>query len=552
MFSFPFFLSRREISTPSLSAGPASHDTSVDKENPPLAIRPSAHRLADSVISLTPLETLLTENADLLRRIKLAYGTDEATYQRDILAVICRFAAYVHQLPATADNYFSSQGGLLRMSLEIGFYALQATDSHIFSGRMTITKRRHLEPRWRHATFIAGLCGELHRTLSHLIVLDESGAQWHPYLEPLEAWLATGQRKRYFLRWLPEAQEVRALGVFALPHIVPKDMLANLADDNGVIVPHLMACVSGMPLHREANVLEQLVRRATALVIERDLSVSADRGGKPHVGAHLERYLLDAMRRLIVSSPAWNVNAEKSRVWFDTDGLYLVWPNVASDIVALLEADRLAGMPSDVEAILAILDAAGILDAPPSGESLWTIRPPASNAPVLAVRLSSPAILLSALDHEPKPLHCLSQRKHPFTAVTPEQSELELTVTASSVVPDSPPAKTVRYALEAPVRLNPAVKQVLAEIVATMNCDEPSAAACVIAEGVFIPLCEFESRQRETALVIRALHDCAMLVVPGDGPSRTVTRRFRDQETTGVVIHPRFIPGVPHDADPQI
>jgi conjugal transfer pilus assembly protein TraI len=338
----------------------------------------------------------------------------------------------------------------------------------------------------------------------------------------------------------------------ALPHIVPAEMLANLADDNGVIVPHLMACVWGMQLHREVNVLEQLVRRATALVIDRDLLASADRGGKPHVGAHLERYLLDAMRRRIVSSPTWNVNAEKSPFWFYKDGLYLVRPNVASDIVALLEADRLVGMPSDVEAILAILDAAGILDALPSGESLWTIRPPASDAPVLAVRLSSPAILLSALDHEPKPLRSLSQRKHLSTAGMPEQSELELTVTTSPADPERPSARTLRYALDAPVCLNPAIKHVLADIISTMNRDEPSASASVIAEGVFIPLPEFESRQRETALVIRALHDCAMLVVPGDGPSRTVIHRYRGQDTTGVLIHPRFIAGVFRDADPKI
>ncbi len=166
------------------------------------------------------MEELLRANADLVRRIKLAYGADEAIYERDVVTLIRRFAAYVHLLPATPDNYFRGHGGLLRMGLETGFYALQATDSHIFSGRTTITKRRNLEPRWRHATFLAGLCCELHRTLSHLVVADESGQEWRPYLESLHAWLAAKHRSRYFLRWLSNAQEMRALGVFALPHIV--------------------------------------------------------------------------------------------------------------------------------------------------------------------------------------------------------------------------------------------------------------------------------------------------------------------------------------------
>ncbi len=76
----------------------------------------------------------------------------------------------------------------------------------------------------------------------------------------------------------------------------------------------MLACISGMPIYRDANVLEQLVRRATALVIDRDLSASADRFGKPQIGAHLERYLLDAMRRLILSSPAWVVNGTPLKV----------------------------------------------------------------------------------------------------------------------------------------------------------------------------------------------------------------------------------------------
>jgi len=108
-------------------------------------------------------EELLALHGDQLRRLKLAYGADRATFERDILGLVRRYADYVNSLPASPSDVFPDPGGLFQLGLEIGFYALQATDGQIFSGRETISRRRDLEPRWRNAAFIAGLCSEIHR-----------------------------------------------------------------------------------------------------------------------------------------------------------------------------------------------------------------------------------------------------------------------------------------------------------------------------------------------------------------------------------------------------
>ena len=124
-----------------------------------LTSSPSANTFssADPGFAALSVDEVLAANADIVSRIKLCYGTDRDTFVTDVLALIRQYAAYVHLLPATADNYFSAPGGLLRLGLEAGFFSLQGTDAHIFSGRSTISTRRLLEPRWRHATFIAGL-----------------------------------------------------------------------------------------------------------------------------------------------------------------------------------------------------------------------------------------------------------------------------------------------------------------------------------------------------------------------------------------------------------
>jgi conjugal transfer pilus assembly protein TraI len=116
--------------------------------------------------------------------------------------------------------------------LETAFYALQGADAHIFSGRATISERTHLEPRWRRAAFIAGLCAELHRVFSHLRVSDGESREWSPYLDPLAGWLDAHGVERYFLKWRANARETRALGLFALPHVVTANELRDLAADN--------------------------------------------------------------------------------------------------------------------------------------------------------------------------------------------------------------------------------------------------------------------------------------------------------------------------------
>ena len=301
----------RRSSAPGTENARADHTSSAADATGVFAYPP-----VDPGIPVRSIDDVLAAQDDLIRRIKLSYGSDRNTFNTDLFSLIRRYAEYVHLLPATPDNHFSLPGGLLRMGLEIAFYALQATDGQIFSGRSTISHRRQLEPRWRHATFIAGLCSELHRTLSHVIVIDAKGNEWPAYLGPLNDWLHAQRASRFFLRWIPHAQETRSLGVFALPQIIAPETLDYLAQGNSVVVPHMMACVSGMPIYREHNILEDLVRRAAALVIDRDLQSSAERYGKPRLGSHLERYLVDALRRLVVSNVLWMPNAEKSRVWY--------------------------------------------------------------------------------------------------------------------------------------------------------------------------------------------------------------------------------------------
>ena len=548
-----------------------------------MALSPAAtspYPASDPGFACIAIDELLAPHAELIARIKLCYGSSREDFEREVLTLIRRYAEFVHLLPATAGNYFNAPGGLLRLGLETSFFSLQGTDAHIFAGRLTITARRQLEPRWRLATFIAGLCTESHRALSHLVVTDSSGEAWPSYLQPLFGWLQARGAERYFLRWQPQAIETRGLAVFALAQVVSPSVLQYLAEDNTVIVPYLMASVAGAALYRDRNVLDELVRRSLALVIDRNLVANADRYGAPQFGSHLERYLVDALRRLASCSSAWVPNREKSRVWFGGDGLFLLWPGAADDVLKLLEEDHLAGIPKAPETLLELLIAAGVFKEQDAEHPTWTIRPPGAKVTLQAVRVASPAIVFSGIEAEPQPadvaLICRPGSPAPPTTATaprpmgppaPPAPQRAETGTQLSLLPPTlpesparieevvavapPPAANVvppRFALRAPMRLNPVVRDALATVLETLNAATGPAHCCTMARGIFVPLEQFDKRGVPPALALRALADVRMLVLADANGPPTLSREYDGSPTAGLVVDPRFVDGMDLDA----
>lgn len=570
----------------------------------------AGHPSVDPGIGASTVDELIASEAEFLQRFKYCYGCDAETFERDIVAPIRRYASYVNLLPATADNFFCSAGGLFRLGLEVAFYALQGTDAHIVSGRATITVRKELEPRWRQATFLAGLCSELHRTLSHATVTDEQGNEWPAYLVPLTVWLERRKARRFFVRWIANAADSRGLGLFALPHIVSPEAMQHLAEANHVVVPQMLASMTGIPLLHEQSILIELVKRAAALVIDRDLAASAHRYGRPILGAHIERYLLDAMRHLVATHPAWSPNTERSRVWLGAEGLFIVWPNAAAEIRKVLEDDELRGIPKAPETIVEILTAAGVLIAPPEGQACWSILPPGSSAAIEAIRLVSPDILLTG---QTRPVDALAQpliaraatapsrtagaTNANIAAVSPPRTPALATSKAGAASPraatatprpapedvagqaeppmptpdaqgaldfepsPAPPSEAAappepipaqpasvepsrRFALKAPLRLVPQVRQALQDAIATMNADARTAIAVTVASGVFVPLSHFKANSIDVSVALRALVDVDMLVGTKDRRPRTYQHDIGGQEQAGVIVKPAHIEGL--------
>ena len=93
------------------------------------------------------------------------------------------------------------------------------------------------------------------------------------------------------------------------------------------------------------------------------------------------------------------------------------------------------------------------------------------------------------------------------------------------------------------MRLNPAVRDALLAVVQTLNENATTAAACTVANGLFIPLRELQRRGIQPALALRALADVRMLFHADKSRPPTVSREFGSDTTVGLVIDPRFIDG---------
>ena len=299
------------------------------------------------------VDALLARQGELLRRLQDGVGMTDEDYQDLFLPVVRRFAAFVHLLPASESHHHRGSGGLLRHSLEVAFLASQASMRHVFALDHEPRDRYHLEPRWRVAAGLAGLLHDLGKPVADLTVCDRDGQRvWSPYDRPLLAWARAQGVDRYFLRWRDtRAHNVHVrMGTLVLHHILTPQIESWLGRDPAILA-NLIAVVGGQ---EQASILGTLVANADRASVERDLRENRLDPNAHALGVPVDRYLIDAMRRL-VREGAWSVNVPGARLWMLHDGLHVVWPQGGDDIYALLAQDHIPAIPRSPETIADVL-----------------------------------------------------------------------------------------------------------------------------------------------------------------------------------------------------
>ena len=311
-------------------------------------------------LPLPPLALLMATQSGLIARLRreLALGEDEDgadRWETFVQPVIARYAAFVHLIPASETHHHRGAGGLYRHGLEAAFHAARASRGVMVGLDRPRTEQRRLEPRLRVAAALGGLLHDAGKAIHDVSATDRAGRwTWSPIDADLGEWAAEHGIQRYFLHW----REQRAHGghavfnVIALKRILPTRVERWLSEPDPGLYTGLVAAITGMA---HSSALVELVRNADRHSVERDLREHRIESIDTAVGVPVDRYLVDAMRRLIHDG-RWQVNVPGARVWLLRDaGLHLVWPAAARDITELLTTDRVPGIPRDPDTIAELL-----------------------------------------------------------------------------------------------------------------------------------------------------------------------------------------------------
>ena len=377
-----------------------SHDTEIPRYPP-----------FQEGLPATDPRRLLAPQWEFVRSIQHTLALECAEFERLVLPVIERYAAFVHLLPASERHHHRLAGGLLRHGLEVASWAARAAEGVVFAGGGTPLERKSLEPRWRMAVCFAGLLHDIGKAAADVSVTNNDGTlRWNPNHGALYDWARAQKVARYFLHWRSNHQgRHQNFSVFFAHHILTKDPFDWLSEPGPVIVQAVFEAIGGTAAPEDR--FARLVNAADSESTQRDLkSPQYGDGHDNPLGVPVDRYLLDAMRRLLTSGE-WCVNQRGARVWSTNHGLFVVWKHACEDIHRLLARDGLQGIPRDAATLAEVLldreHAVHYVNRHGEKYPTWPVAPQLLDAPdgqrvvLRMLKLSDPHLLFSS---EPPPM----------------------------------------------------------------------------------------------------------------------------------------------------
>lgn len=396
----------------------------------------------DKGMPLYEVDQIIESQDELINRIRMAFGVSPKEFDSRVMQIIRNYANYVHLLPATKIEHHHGAGGMFRLGLEVGFFAMQAAAGRVFSNRETAEKRRALQPRWLYATFIAGICSEINRPLTNLLVVNEAGDQWPSYLKPLTDWALEIEADKYFIQWNENGKgghQRHAVSAFVLNCIIPQECLQYLNADNQQIVTDMTASITGASRHGDGNVIAALVRDALDSVVTTDLASNATHYGHYELGSHWEVHLMDVMREL-VKSGVWGVNVKQARIWITKEGAFLIWNPAFADIIKTIAERKIIGFPQNPDTLAGMMMGSSIVEPNRDGGPFWEVIIPNNGKLATALKIVDPALICGMDPYE------VSNETLMPNASQQKNIEAEPVVSAPEIKTEVAPAKTQEYA----------------------------------------------------------------------------------------------------------
>jgi len=343
-----------------------------------------------------PVERILSSQVELIKAIEHALSLPDDLYQTIAEPVIARYAAFSHLLPASESHHHRGAGGLFRHGLEVAHWATQAAQGCLFATHATPRERKEQELRWRLAVCFAGLLHDIGKPVSDMAVVDREGKQlWNPCEENLTDWASQHGIERYFLRWRENRHKRHEqFSALVIERVLTRASRTYLLAPGPDIMQAMLEAIHGLD---RGGKLYELVMAADRKSVERDLKAHYHTVDSA-MGMPVEKYLFDAMRRLIKSGH-WSANEKGARIWRFKEGIHIVWRTGAQDIVDMLAKDKVPGIPRDEDTLADILIERGLAipKTLPDGRHYryWRMQPPGLDVVLYMLRLASTELIYS-------------------------------------------------------------------------------------------------------------------------------------------------------------
>jgi len=366
-----------------------------------------------------PVERILSSQTELIVAIEQALALPDSLYQSIAAPVIRRYAAFSHLLPASESHHHRGAGGLFRHGLEVAHWATLASQGSLFATSASPKERKAQELRWRLAVCFAGLLHDIGKPVADIAVVNAQGQHtWNPCDENITDWALRNEIDRYFLRWRDNRHKRHEqFSALVIERVLTREARTFILESGPDIMQAMLETING--LDRGSKVYA-LVITADCKSVERDLKAHYQNIDSA-LGMPVEKYLFDAMRRL-VKSGQWTVNEKGARLWRFEDGLHIVWRAGAQDIVTLLAKDKVPGIPRDEDTLADILIERGLAipKSWPDGRQYryWQMQPEGLENTLYLLRLKSAELIFSG---EPPPVvEAREISEQDATAVNPE------------------------------------------------------------------------------------------------------------------------------------
>ena len=351
--------------------------------------------LLSEPLPLTPLESLITRHGARLDRLIDAIGSRNPLIDQAIRMTVMQVAAWMHLLPASESNHHAYPGGLLEHSLDVALGAALSARSRLGDLALPGWERRRREEAFTLAAALAGLCHDLGKPASDLIVSHpHAPTSWNPYRESLIAWGERHGLQEYHLTWLRgRGDRHRGFSLLLLRQSIDPLLLDEIRAVGPALEASLINTLSKPDAEEDS--LSRCVLKADTESATR--SLKDPRRQLLGMGAFgPEAILLHAIRHLIQSGQ-WEVNGPGSPLWIMEQQVHLIWPGAIEDIQQVLMTDRLAFLPFEPDLLAAFMNDRGLIAHPdpegPSDAPCFRIHPLGLRAPIRVLRLKSPRLI---------------------------------------------------------------------------------------------------------------------------------------------------------------